>query len=122
MKPSKRSSPDKPHRSHIEEFLALSDDEKERIWESFNREISPGEFRPLNAEERALWSRGKQKLQRPARGSGNKVISVRVALPLLRRADAFAMRRGITRAALVTAGLRAVLKRPALLDQIGQRG
>jgi hypothetical protein len=35
-------------------FSALSDAEKERVWESFNREIPKSEVCPLTAVERRL--------------------------------------------------------------------
>jgi hypothetical protein len=112
MKKTQRSS---SRKSPIEEFIALPDEEKERIWESFNREIPLSETRPLNAAERKLWAKAKKKMGRPVVGAGSKVISLSVERDLLGRADALAKQNGVTRAAVVAAGLRAVLKRPALL-------
>jgi hypothetical protein len=105
-----------PRRSAIEEFIALPDDEKERIWESFNREVPLSETRPLNAAERKLWAKARRKMGRPVVGRGSKVISLSVERGLLDRADALAKRKHVTRAALVAAGLRAVLAKPKLLD------
>ena len=53
---------------------------------------------------------------RPIVGRGSKVISLSVERGLLDRADALAKRKRVTRAALVAAGLRAVLAKPKLLD------
>jgi len=39
----------------VEEFLALPDEEKERIWESLNREIPESETTPLSKKEQAEW-------------------------------------------------------------------
>jgi hypothetical protein len=102
-------------RSAIDEFIALPDDEKERIWESFNREIPLRETRPLTPADRKLWEKAKQK-GRPTVGRGSKVISLSVERGLLDRADALAKRKGVSRAALVAAGLNAVLAKPKLLD------
>jgi len=105
-----------PRKSAIDEFIALPDAEKERIWESYNREIPLSETRPLNAAERKLWAKAKRKKGRHPIGGGCKVISLSVERGLLDRADALAKRKRITRAALVAAGLNAVLKKPKLLD------
>jgi hypothetical protein len=39
----------------VEEFLALSDEDKEKIWESFNRGIPESESKPLSKNEQAQW-------------------------------------------------------------------
>ena len=110
----KLSLPKKPRRSPIEDFIALPDEEKERIWESYNREIPLSETRPLNASERRQWVRIKKKMGRPVKGKGSKVISLSVERELLEKADRFAKKNGMTRAALMAAGLHAVMKRPNL--------
>lgn len=46
-------------------------------------------------------------------GKGAKTISLTVELGLLKQADAYAKRRGISRAKLVAEGLRAVIGRAA---------
>src|SRR5690606_7070486 len=100
-------------RSKIEEFLALSDEEKDAEVARALR----AEPRPLTPEERARWNKlqaglrrtHRKKLGRPAKGEGVKVISLSVEKSLLERADAEARRRKISRAALVAQGLEAVL-------------
>lgn len=109
-RPRKKSSP-------INDFLALSDAGKERVWESVNREIPLRETRPLNASERRLWAKSRKKMGRPIKGKGCKVVSLSVERELLAKADRLAKRKGVTRAAMVAAGLDAVLKEPALLDR-----
>lgn len=99
----------------IEEFLALPDAEKERVWESYNREIPFSETRPLNAQERAQWARIKRKPGRPKTGEGAEAVNVTVERGLLRRADAYAKANGLTRAQLVAKGLANVIK-PAAAD------
>jgi hypothetical protein len=48
-------------RNPVEAFLALPEDEKQRIARSYDRAIPLSETRPLNASERRLWGRVKRK-------------------------------------------------------------
>ena len=99
-------------KSIVEEFLALSDEEKERQCKEFDKEMIADTFRPLTAEQRALWQRAKRR-GRPQVGNGAKVISLSVERGLLKAADARAKALGISRAELVARGLRAILERKA---------
>jgi len=96
----------------IEEFIALPDSEKERIFQEIENE-TPEETlarsRPLNTRERRQWRRFKAKMGRPKIGKGAKTISLTVEKRLLDQADAYAKRHGISRAKLVAEGLRAVM-------------
>jgi hypothetical protein len=53
----------KSDRDPVEEFLALPDDEMERIWETYNHPVPPSETRQLNAAEPKQWERMRQKRQ-----------------------------------------------------------
>jgi hypothetical protein len=99
----------KTTKSPIEEFLALSAAEKEKAVAKYDKPFVMDTFRPLNASERRVWQRVGKKLGRPVKGKGHKVISVSLERSLLARADAFAKRRKMTRAALIAAGLETVL-------------
>lgn len=96
--------------SPVDAFLELSDDEKERVWESFDRVIPESETRPLSPEEQREWkklaARAKRKPGRPRIGSGAQRVQVTVERRLLARADAYAKSRGMSRAQLVSLGLR----------------
>jgi hypothetical protein len=100
--------------SDIEEFIVLPDSEKERIFQELEAE-TPEETlarsRPLNARERRQWRKfkAKAKMGRPKIGKGAKTISLTVELSLLKQADAYAKRHGISRAKLVAQGLQAVI-------------
>jgi len=74
-----------------------------------DRELVADDFRPLSAEEDGRWERIRQKPGRPQRGAGAKVVSVSVERQLLARSDALAKNLGISRAALIERGLKAVL-------------
>jgi hypothetical protein len=103
----------------VETFLALPDAEKERIWESYNRVIPFEETRPLTAAEARLEAAVNRKARRgrPMVGQGAKRVQVSVEGGLLKRADAYAARHGLTRAQLVARGLKL-----ALADAAGAAG
>jgi hypothetical protein len=100
----------RPRLSPIEAFLALSDEEKERVYQEVNHELTPEEMRPLTAAERALWRRAKKRMGRPKVGQGSKVVSVSIERSLLRRSDAYARSNGMSRAQLIAKGLELALK------------
>jgi hypothetical protein len=99
-------------KSAIEAFIALPDSEKERIYNELEAETPENRLansRPLNARERRQWRRFKAKMGRPKIGKGAKTISLTVEKNLLKQADAYAKRHGISRAKLVAQGLQAVI-------------
>ena len=95
--------------SPIEAFIALPDDEKERQTAVFDQEFIADTARPLTPAQRKLWRKAKRQPGRPKKGLGVKTISLSVEKGLLKRADALAKRRKMTRADLVAEGLQAVL-------------
>ena len=102
----------KRKKSDIDEFIALPDSEKQRIFaelEAESPEQSLARSRPLNAAERRQWRRFKAKMGRPKIGNGAKTISLTVERTLLKQADDYAKRHHLTRAKLVAQGLRAIL-------------
>lgn len=93
----------------IERFLALSDDEKERIWESYNDGVSFAETRPLSKTDRQRWEKAKKRMGRPKVGKGAKVISLSVEGGLLERADAYARKHSISRTQLFARSVERML-------------
>jgi hypothetical protein len=112
MDTKKESAKKAPRQSDIEDFIALPDSEKERIVNQIEAE-TPEQFlarsRPLNAQERRQWRRFKAKMGRPKIGKSAKTISLTVEKELLKQADAYAKRHGLSRAKLVAQGLLAVI-------------
>jgi hypothetical protein len=101
-------------KSAIDEFIALPDAEKERIFHELEAESPEDRMarsRPLNASERRQWRKfvARSRMGRPRVGKGAKTISLTVELGLLKQADAYAKRHGISRAKLVAQGLMAVM-------------
>lgn len=99
------------------DFEALSDADKEKVYQSVDREIRPEELRPLNAEERKQWNRWKKKSKagRPRVGKGAKIVTISLERDLLNASNRFAKQRGVKRSEMVAAGLRAVMRDPSLL-------
>jgi hypothetical protein len=65
--------------------------------------------RPLRAASRRALTRAARKGGRPRIGAGAKRINITVEQALLSRADAYARKHGLTRAALVAQGLRQIV-------------
>jgi hypothetical protein len=103
-----KSKSSKPASDPIDAFMALPDAEKERIWQSLDREFDPGELRPLTGSEREQWSRVKRKMGRPRIGKGVKVVSVSMERDLLTAADAYAKSQGVSRAAVFARAVHAM--------------
>lgn len=105
----------KKKRNDVEWFIALPDEEKERIFQEIERETPEqrmAKSRPLNAEERSRFGRFKRGLTgRPKKGEGAQAINITVERGLLRRADAYAEALGVSRAQLVAQGLELVMSR-----------
>jgi hypothetical protein len=96
-------------KSVIAKYEKMPPKELKAATAKFDQEFVAEESRPLNAEERALWAKARRKPGRPKVGRGVRVISVSVERALLGRSDALAQRLGISRASLVSRGLKAVL-------------
>jgi hypothetical protein len=92
------------------EYQQMTPPQLEAATAPFDAEMVVDESRPLTPAERKVWQAARRKPGRPKKGAGVKVISVSVERGLLARSDALASRLGISRAALVEQGLRAVLE------------
>jgi hypothetical protein len=82
----------------------------------FEREFVADTFAPPPKEAASRWGRARRRPGRPPTGRGAQVISVTVERSLLERSDALAEKMGLSRAALVARGLRAVLAAEGALD------
>jgi hypothetical protein len=76
----------------------------------FDREFSADGAQPLSSQELARESKARRKRGRPRIGKGAKRVLVTIEATLLRRSDAYAHKKGLTRSALVARGLKAVLE------------
>jgi hypothetical protein len=95
-----------------EEFDALKAEDKEKVWNYYNRVIPESELRDPTPSERAIIARQRRhnrKVGRPRIGKGAKMVAVTIELGLLRRADAFAKKHGMKRVEMVARGLLSVM-------------
>ncbi len=99
----------KGERDATSRYARLSADELAAATAELDREMVVSRSRALTAAERRTWKGARRKPGRPRRGAGVKVISVSVERGLLAKSDALAGALGISRAALIERGLRAVL-------------
>lgn len=102
MKNTKKLSP-------YEEFMALSDAQKESVYRELDALETPYDIKPLSPELRRLWNRAKRKAGRPRIGRGAARVLVSIERGLLEQADSLARRQHTTRSDLISRGLKAVL-------------
>jgi hypothetical protein len=93
----KRINPDRMTKAELDRLGA----EAERVTYSNTR--------PLTREARRALARAARKGGRPRIGAGAQRINVTVEKTLLRKADAYARKHGLTRAAVVAEGLKRIV-------------
>src|SRR5947209_19980137 len=82
-----------PDFANGEEFDALSDEEKERVWQDCDRVIPESETRPMTPDERARWEQIQARLQ----ANAPDVVTLRLQKRLVERVDAYGAEHGLTR-------------------------
>ena len=90
-------------------FTEMNAEELAEATAEFDKEFVADTFDELSSEARKQWRKAKRKPGRPRLGKGVKVISLSLEKGLLDRCDRLAKEKGISRAGLVSRGLRAVL-------------
>ena len=91
-------------------YAAMGLSELQAATRAFDEEMIAATSKQLGPRERLAWEQAKRKPGRPRKGAGVRVISVSVERGLLARADSLARELGMSRAALIERGLRAVLR------------
>jgi hypothetical protein len=87
----------------------MTADELEAATAEFDKEFVADVYEEPDAEAVDALERARAKPGRPRKGKGAKVISVSVERSLLERCDKLAKEYGVTRASLISRGLRAIL-------------
>jgi hypothetical protein len=87
--------------SPIDQFMALSDFEKEAIFLGFDRPIDEAQTREMTAAERRRWEKAKRTRGRPKIGKGTIAVSLTIEKELLRWIDSYAREKHLSRARLV---------------------
>lgn len=95
-------------RSKRTSFDHLTNQEKEAIYRACEA-VKLQDGRPLNAVDRRLHRRAGVRVGRPRIGQGVKRINISMEKGLLKTADTWARKRGISRARLITNSLIAFL-------------
>jgi hypothetical protein len=92
-------------------YWNMTTDELAEATREFDQEGVAETFRPMTPAEEAAWQSAvhKQPADRTTDGKDVKVISLGIQSGLLKRADAVAKKRGISRAKLVAEALEVVL-------------
>jgi hypothetical protein len=93
----KRINPDKMSKAQLDSLGAEA------------RKVTFQNTRPLSAESRRALARAANKGGRPRIGAGAKRIDVTVEKTLLSKADAYARKHGLSRAAVVAEGLKRIV-------------
>ena len=95
----------------FKQFERMTTAEKDAFAKQFDRDIPESEYEEPTSEEKAKLRRAMQKLRRgrPKIGKGAKRVLVTIERGLLEETDSFAKRLGVSRAALISKGLRRVL-------------
>ncbi len=94
---------------HSKAAAAMRVERRAKGASEFDREFAVESFKAPPATARARWQRAKRKRGRPRQGRGVKVVSVSVEKQLLRQCDALAKKLGVSRASLISRGLRKML-------------
>jgi hypothetical protein len=96
-----------------EEFDALPDSEKERIWQEIDR-MTPEEIaaksRPLNKQERAQWERARKKITRAKPTPNVRKLSITLEDRLIDRLERLARREGLSRNQIIERSLKQTLR------------
>jgi hypothetical protein len=98
------SKPKKP-------YWDMSASELAEATREFDREHVADTFREMTPAEETAWRTAveKPRRKRPIRGNAVETVSVKIQASLLKRVDALAKKRGISRARLVAESLEAIL-------------
>lgn len=93
----------------LKHYASMRSDELAKATAEFDCEFVADAFAEPPPSAKTAWRNAKRKRGRPTSGEGIKVISVSLEKGLLAEADKLAKTQGVSRARLITRGLRAVL-------------
>jgi hypothetical protein len=92
-----------------EPYSRMSGDELDADSEKFDREFISRRSRPLSGKLKARLRRARKKRGRPRIGKGAKKVLVTIERDLLKRTDAYAHRKKVSRSQIIARGLEVVL-------------
>src|SRR3954470_11522315 len=94
--------------SPYEQFMAMTDAERDAEVGKYDREFVP--TKPLTAADRLALRRARRKVGRPKVGKGAASVLISMERGLLTTVDRYAKRHKITRSELIARSLRSMLK------------
>src|SRR5947209_8731931 len=97
-------------RSYYEEFMAMSDAQRDAEVARFEREFVGIPGKPLTPAQKALHRRAARRAGRPKIGKGAERFTITLERELAKKADALAKRQRMSRSELIADGLRHLLK------------
>ncbi|HET6251478.1 MAG TPA: hypothetical protein VFE47_27585 [Tepidisphaeraceae bacterium] len=100
---------DIPQLTTAKAFERLSAQEKEDVYNYFDREIPASELRDPTSAQAAVLARHRKKMGRPQIGQGAKVVAVTLEKGLLQRVDEWAKKHEMKRSEVITRGLNLVI-------------
>ena len=95
-------------KTNVSSFDSLTPEEKEAIFKDCER-IQPQEGQPLTAADKREHRKAGLRVGRPRVGRGVKRINISMERGLLKTADTFARKHGITRARLIAQSVKTYL-------------
>jgi len=101
----------KKKQSAYEQFMTLSDPERERAVARYdNEDLTPG--KPLTATDKAQHRRAARRAKRgrPQIGKGTKMVPITIERGFLKDVDSFAKQHGFKRSQMVVQGLRLLMQ------------
>jgi hypothetical protein len=93
----------------VQPYWEMTTEELRKATEEFDEEFVADKAKPLTPPMQARWERAKAKPPRAEDGPGQQIIAVRLDKALLDRCTALAKKKRISRDALITRGLKALL-------------
>jgi hypothetical protein len=96
-------------KNNAKPYWEMTTEELRDATKEFDEEFVADNATPLTPQLRARWERARAKRPRGENGAAEETISVRLEKTLLDRCTALAKKKHISRDALITRGLRALL-------------
>lgn len=98
----------------IRSFNQMTVEELEKATAQFEKEFVADSFAEAPAEAKEAWRRAREKPHRSTERQAKKLVSIRLEKGLLKRCDRLAKKKGVSRAILISRGLKAVLAADSL--------
>jgi len=96
-------------KTYYRRFMEMSDAQRDAEVAQFDKEAPGVPGKPLTTRDQVLHRKAGLKVGRPRVGQGAERVLITVERGLLRKADSYAKRRGMSRSELIAHGLKYIL-------------